>query len=111
MRWYAWADRNAAGVVRDWNLGPALVRGSISPADVEEIFGYVATAREQLVAGPDDPAGWRPMLLLGQRVTLPSGTSCRVAGASLFGGDNFSGRLACTRAWVGEAFGSVSPSP
>jgi hypothetical protein len=111
MRWYAWADRNAAGVVRDWNLGPALVRGSISPADVEEIFGYVATAREQLVAGPDDPAGWRPMLLLGQRVTLPSGENCRVAGTSLFGGDNFSGRLACTRAWVGEAFGSVSPSP
>ncbi|MGA1422758.1 MAG: hypothetical protein ACO32N_02585 [Candidatus Limnocylindrus sp.] len=111
MRWYAWADRNAAGVVRDWNLGPALVRGSISPDDVDEIFGYVATARAQLVAGPDDPAGWRPMLLLGQRVTLPSGASCRVAGTSLFGGDNYRGRLACTRAWVGDAFGSVSPSP
>jgi len=111
MRWYAWADRNAAGVVRDWNLGPALVRGSISPDDVSEIFGYVATARAQLVAGPDDPAGWRPMLLLGQRVTLPSGTSCRVAGASLFAGDNFSGRLACTRAWVGAAFGPVTPAP
>jgi hypothetical protein len=111
MRWYAWADRNAAGVVRDWNLGPALVRGSISPDDVSEIFGYVATARAQLVAGPDDPAGWRPMLLLGQRVTLPSGASCRVAGASLFGGDNFSGRLACTRAWVGAAFGPVTAAP
>ena len=111
MRWYAWADRNAAGVVRDWNLGPALVRGSISPDDVSEIFGYVATARAQLVAGPDDPAGWRPMLLLGQRVTLPSGTSCRVAGASLFAGDNFSGRLACTRAWVGAAFGPVTAAP
>jgi hypothetical protein len=111
MRWYAWADRNAAGVVRDWNLGPALVRGSISPDDVSEIFGYVATARVQLVAGPDDPAGWRPMLLLGQRVTLPSGTSCRVAGASLFAGDNFSGRLACTRAWVGAAFGPVTAAP
>jgi hypothetical protein len=111
MRWYAWADRNAAGVVRDWNLGPALVRGSISPDDVSEIFGYVATARAQLVAGPDNPAGWRPMLLLGQRVTLPSGASCRVAGASLFGGDNFSGRLACTRAWVGAAFGPVTAAP
>jgi hypothetical protein len=111
MRWYAWADRNAAGVVRDWNLGPALVRGSISSDDVSEIFGYVATARAQLVAGPDDPAGWRPMLLLGQRVTLPSGTSCRVAGASLFGGDNFSGRLACTRAWVSAAFGPVTAAP
>jgi anionic cell wall polymer biosynthesis LytR-Cps2A-Psr (LCP) family protein len=111
MRWYAWADRNAAGVVRDWNLGPALVRGSIRPDDVSEIFGYVATARAQLVAGPDDPAGWRPMLLLGQRVTLPSGASCRVAGASLFGGDNFSGRLACTRAWVGAAFGPVTAAP
>lgn len=111
LRWYAWADRNAAGVVRDWNLGPALVRGSISPDDVSEIFGYVATARAQLVAGPDDPAGWRPMLLLGQRVTLRSGTSCRVAGASLFGGDNFSGRLACTRAWVGAAFGPVTAAP
>jgi len=111
MRWYAWADRNAAGVVRDWNLGPALVRGSISPDDVDEIFGYVATARAQLVAGPDDPAGWRPMLLLGQRVTLPSGESCRVAGTSLFGGDNYRGRLACTRAWVRDAFGSVNPSP
>jgi hypothetical protein len=111
MRWYAWADRNAAGVVRDWNLGPALVRGSINPDDVSEIFGYVATARAQLVAGPDDPAGWRPMLLLGQRVTLPSGASCRVAGASLFGGDNFSGRLACTRAWVGAAFGPVTAAP
>ena len=111
MRWYAWADRNAAGAVRDWNLGPALVRGSIAPEDVDEIFGYVATARAQLVAGPDDPTGWRPMLLLGQRVTLPSGESCRVAGTALFGGDNFSGRLACTRAWVGDAFGSVSPSP
>ncbi len=111
MRWYAWADRNAAGVIRDWNLGPALVRGSISPDDVSEIFGYVATARAQLVAGPDDPAGWRPMLLLGQRVTLPSGTSCRVAGTSLFGGDNFSGRLACTRAWVGAAFGPVNAAP
>ena len=111
MRWYAWADRNASGVIRDWNLGPALVRGSISPDDVAEIFGYVATARAQLVAGPDDPAGWRPMLLLGQRVTLPSGERCRVAGSSLFGGDNFSSRLACTRAWVGEAFGLVSSTP
>ena len=111
MRWYAWADRNAAGVVRDWNLGPALVRGSISPDDVSAIFGYVATARAQLVAGPDDPAGWQPMLLLGQRVSLPSGTSCRVAGTSIFGGDNFSGRLACTRAWVGAAFGPVTAAP
>lgn len=111
MRWYAWADRNEAGAVRNWNLGPALVRGSISPDDVSEIFGYVATARAQLAAGPDDPAGWRPMLLLGQRVTLPSGTNCRVAGASLFGGDNFSGRLACTRAWVGAAFGPVEAAP
>jgi hypothetical protein len=111
MRWYAWADRNEAGAVRSWNLGPALVRGSISPDDVTEIFGYVATARAQLAAGPDDPAGWRPMLLLGQRVTLPSGTSCRIAGTSLFGGDNFSRRLACTRAWVGEAFGPVEAAP
>ncbi|MFM7825293.1 MAG: hypothetical protein ACKO8K_04300 [Candidatus Limnocylindrus sp.] len=62
MRWYAWADRNEAGAVRNWTLGPALVRGSISPDDVTEIFGYVATARAQLAAGPDDPAGWRPML-------------------------------------------------
>lgn len=111
MRWYAWADRNAAGTVRDWNLGPALVRGSISPADVEEIFGYVATARAQLVAGPDDPAGWRSLLLLGQRVTLTSGKECRVAGTSLFGGENFGGRLACTRAWVGEVFGAVNATP
>ncbi len=108
MRWYAWADRNAAGEVRDWNLGPALVRGSIAPGDVPEIFSYVATARAQLVAGPDSLDGWRPMLLLGQRVTLPDGSSCRIAGAGLFGADNFSGRLACTRAWVGEAFGAVS---
>ncbi|MFM8689945.1 MAG: hypothetical protein ACKODF_02095 [Candidatus Limnocylindrus sp.] len=111
MRWYAWADRNEAGAVRNWNLGPALVRGSISPDDVTEIFGYVATARAQLAAGPDDPAGWRSMLLLGQRVTLPSGTSCRIAGTSLFGGDNFSRRLACTRAWVGAAFGPVEAAP
>jgi hypothetical protein len=51
------------------------------------------------------------MLLLGQRVSLPSGTSCRVAGTSIFGGDNFSGRLACTRAWVGAAFGPVTAAP
>jgi len=111
MRWYAWADRNEAGAVRNWNLGPALVRGSISPGDISEIFAYVATARAQLAAGPDDPAGWRPMLLLGQRVTLSNGTSCRVAGTSLFGGDNFSGRLACTRAWVGGEFGLVDTAP
>ena len=111
MRWYAWADRTAGGRVKSWNLGPALVRGSISPADVSEIFGYVATARPQLVAGPDDPAGWRPMLLLGQQVTLRSGKSCRVAGTSLFGGDNFKARLDCTRAWVKGSFGPVSPAP
>jgi hypothetical protein len=109
MRWYARADRNAAGLVKDWNLGPALVRGSIAPADVATIFTYVATARDELAAGPDAPEGWRSMLLLGQRVTLPSGTQCRIATASLFGADTFSSRLACTRAWVVTEFGAVGP--
>jgi len=109
MRWYAWADRNAAGVVKDWNLGPALVRSSIPPADVPTIFSYVAAAKDELAAGPDAPEGWRSMLLLGQRVTLPSGTQCRIATASLFGADTFNSRLACTRAWVATGFGAVGP--
>ena len=107
MRWYARADRNAAGLVKDWNLGPALVRGSIAPGDVSTIFTYVAAARDELAAGPDASEGWRSMLLLGQRVTLPSGTQCRIATASLFGADTFSSRLACTRAWVATEFGAV----
>ena len=49
------------------------------------------------------------MLLLGQRVTLPSGTQCRIATASLFGADTFNSRLACTRAWVATEFGAVGP--
>ena len=109
MRWYARADRNAAGVVKDWNLGPALVRSSIPPADVPTIFSYVAAAKDELAAGPDAPEGWRSMLLLGQRVTLPSGTQCRIATASLFGADTFTSRLACTRAWVATGFGAVAP--
>ena len=109
MRWYAWADRNAAGLVKDWNVGPALVRGSIAPEDVPTIFGYVAAAKDELAAGPDAPEGWRSMLLLGQRVTLPSGKACRIATASLFGADHFSSRLACTRAWVATGFGAVGP--
>ena len=109
MRWYAWGSRNAAGVVKDWNLGPALVRGSIAPGDVATIFSYVATAREELAAGPDDPDGWRSMLLLGQTVTPPGGRRCRIAGASLFGANNFSSRLKCTRDWVATEFGAVAP--
>jgi hypothetical protein len=109
MRWYAWADRNAAGLVKDWNVGPALVRGSIAPEDVSTIFSYVAAAKDELAAGPDAPEGWRSMLLLGQRVTLPSGKACRIATASLFGADHFSSRLACTRAWVATGFGAVGP--
>lgn len=107
MRWYAWPDRNSAGEVKNWNLGPALARSSIAPGDVVAIFGYVATARDELAAGPDAPDGWRSMLLLGQRVTLPSGARCRIATASLFGADTFNSRLACTRAWVATAFGAV----
>ena len=109
MRWYAWADRSAAGAVKRWNLGPPLVRSSIAPADVSTIFGYVATARNELLAGPDSPQGWRSMLLLGQRVTLPDGTRCHIATASLFGADHFRSRLACTRAWVAKEFGLVRP--
>ena len=109
MRWYAWADRNAAGVVKQWNVGPPLVRGSIAPGDVSTIFGYVAAAKEDLAAGPDSTGGWRSMLLLGKRVTLPSGKQCRIATASLFGADHFSSRLACTRAWVATGFGAVTP--
>ena len=109
MRWYAWAHRNAAGVVRSWNAGPALVRGSIAPGDVATIFNIVATARTQLAAGPDSAEGWRSMLLLGQRVTLASGKQCRIATASLFGADTFNSRLACTRAWMAPAFGAVKP--
>lgn len=107
MRWYAWADRTASGAVRRWNAGPPLVRSSIAEADVATIFGYVATARDELAAGPDAPEGWRSMLLLGQRVTLPDGRSCRIATASLFGADTFRSRLACTRAWVAPAFGAT----
>ena len=109
MRWYAWADRNAAGAVKSWNAGPPLVRGSIAPEDVSTIFGYVATARAELAAGPGTPQGWRSMLLLGQRVTLPGGKECRIATASLFGADTFNSRLACTRAWVATEFGAVGP--
>lgn len=107
MRWYAWADRTASGAVRRWNAGPPLVRSSIAAADVATIFGYVATARDELAAGPDAPEGWRSMLLLGQRVTLPDGRTCRIATASLFGADTFRSRLACTRAWVAPAFGAT----
>ena len=109
MRWYAWAGRTVGGVVKDWNLGPALVRGSIAPGDVATIFSYVATAREELAAGPDDPGGWRSMLLLGQTVTLPGGRQCRIAGASRFGANDFSSRLTCTRSWVATEFGAVGP--
>ena len=109
MRWYAWADRNAAGAVMSWNLGPPLARSSIAPADVPTIFRYVATARDELAAGPDAPGGWRSMLVLGQRVTLQDGTRCHIATASLFGADHFRSRRACTRAWVGKEFGAVAP--
>ena len=109
MRWYAWAGRTVAGVVKDWNLGPALVRGSIAPGDVATIFSYVATAREELAAGPDALEGWRSMLLLGQTVTLPGGRQCRIAGASRFGANDFSSRLTCTRAWAATEFGAVGP--
>ena len=107
MRWYAWGSRNAAGV--DWNLGPALVRGSIAPGDVATIFSYVATARKELAAGPDDPEGWRSMLLLGQTVTPPGGRRCRIAGASLFEASDSKSRLKCTRDWVATEFGAVAP--
>ena len=109
MRWYAWGSRNAAGVVKDWNLGPALVRGSIAPGDVATIFSYVATAREELAAGPDDPDGWRSMLLLGQTVTPPGGRRCRIAGASLFEASDSKSRRTCTRDWVATEFGAVGP--
>lgn len=93
---------------RWYKKGPALVRGTITRADVSAIFDVIAFARPALALGPDVSGGWKSLLMTGG---TDSTKKCALAGAKMSfapSAAKFAATLSCTRAWLGQYFGPVA---
>lgn len=94
--------------LRWYKKGPPLVRGTITPANVEAIFNVIDFAKPALLLGPDVAGGWKALLMSGGTYGTKK---CALAGAKM----RFSPTAAtlantmnCTKAWLAPYFGPVA---
>ncbi|MFM2194022.1 MAG: hypothetical protein RLZZ460_692 [Chloroflexota bacterium] len=94
--------------LRWYKKGPPLVRGTITPANVEAIFNVVAFAKPALDLGPDVAGGWKSLLMTGG---TDSAKKCALAGAKMRFAPTaatLTSTMNCTKAWLAPYFGPVA---
>jgi hypothetical protein len=96
--------------LRWYKKGPPLVRGTITPADVAEIFRVISYAQPALALGPDVAGGWRSLFMGGGSGTY-KGKKCVLAGGKTRfapSAKQFAATVACTKAYLAPYFGPVA---
>ena len=94
--------------LRWYKKGPPLVRGTITPANVEAIFNVIEFAKPALLLGPDVAGGWKSLLMSGGTY---SAKKCALAGANTRFAPNaakLAATMSCTKAWLAPHFGPVA---
>ena len=101
--------------LRWYKKGPPLVRGTITPVDVEAIFNVIEFAKPALELGPDVAGGWKSLIMSGG---TDKTKKCTIAGGGMrFSAKgsttkatlkNFDNTMKCTTAWLAPYFGPVA---
>jgi hypothetical protein len=101
--------------LRWYKKGPPLVRGTITPANVEAIFNVIEFAKPALELGPDVAGGWKSLIMSGG---TDKTKKCTIAGGGMRFSANGSNTKAtlkildntmkCTTAWLAPYFGPVT---
>jgi hypothetical protein len=94
--------------LRWYKKGPPLVRGSITRADVSEIFHVISFAQPALTLGPDVAGGWTSLFMGGG---TNKAKKCALAGAKTSFSPSvkqLAATVACTKAWLAPYFGPVA---
>jgi hypothetical protein len=101
--------------LRWYKKGPPLVRGTITPANVEAIFNVIEFAKPALLLGPDVAGGWKSLIMSGG---TDKTKKCTIAGGGMRFSANGSNTKAtlkildntmkCTTAWLAPYFGPVT---
>jgi hypothetical protein len=101
--------------LRWYKKGPPLVRGTITPANVEAIFNVIEFAKPALLLGPDVAGGWKSLIMSGG---TDKAKKCTIAGGGMRFSANGSNTKAtlkildntmkCTTAWLAPYFGPVT---
>ena len=94
--------------LRWYKKGPPLVRGTITPADVAEIFHVISYAQPALTLGPDVAGGWKSLFMGGgtdkAKKCVLAGGKTRFAPSAA----KLASTISCTKAWLAPYFGPVA---
>ena len=94
--------------LRWYKKGPPLVRGTITPANVNAIFNVIEFAKPALLLGPDVAGGWKSLLMSGGTY---GAKKCALAGANTRFAPTaakLAATMSCTKAWLAPHFGPVA---
>lgn len=94
--------------LRWYKKGPPLVRGTITPANVNAIFSVIEFAKPALLLGPDVAGGWKSLLMSGGTY---GAKKCALAGANTRFAPTaakLAATMSCTKAWLAPHFGPVA---